>query len=133
MSKEELMQRYTPAQRYKIHEFLKELACRTRKSKRISEGRQEKIIESWIHYDPDIVINALEIYMKMKPSSGITESYVKGIMRNKQRDKEAKFSGKNGRRNSGELQSENVRAESRTAEKIGELAAAGAINAECDF
>ena len=59
MNKEELLARYTPAQKYKIHEFLKELACRTRKSKRISEGRQTKIIEGWIHYDDAMMTSVL--------------------------------------------------------------------------
>ena len=129
MNKEELLARYTPAQKYKIHEFLKELACRTRKSKRISEGRQTKIIEGWIHYDADVVIDALEIYMRMTPSGGITENYVVGIMRNKQRDKAARFSGKNSGRNSGKLQ-EKIGA---TEARLGELAAGGKIDTDCDF
>ena len=129
MNKEELLARYTPAQKYKIHEFLKELACRTRKSKRISEGRQTKIIEGWIHYDAEVVIDALEIYMKMTPSSGITENYVKGIMRNKQRDKAARFSGKNSGRNIGKLQAEACSTETR----LGELVTGGKIDTDCDF
>lgn len=129
VSKEELLERYTPAQRYKIHEFLKELACRTRKSKRISESRQAKILEEWIHYDTDVVIDALEIYMKMTPSSVIKESYVKGIMRNKQRDKAARFSAKNSGRDCGKLQ-EKISA---TEARLGELAAGGKIDTDCDF
>lgn len=129
MNKEELLARYTPAQKYKIHEFLKELACRTRKSKRISESRQTKIIEGWIHYDTDVVINALEIYMRMTPSGGITENYVVGIMRNKQRDKAARFSAKNSGRNCGKLQ-EKI---STTEARLGELAAGGKIDTDCDF
>lgn len=129
VSKEELLERYTPAQRYKIHEFLNELACRTRKSKRISESRQTKIIEGWIHYDADVVINALEIYMKMTPSGGITENYVVGIMRNKQREKAARFSAKNSGRDCGKLQ-EKISA---TEARLGELAAGGKIDTDCDF
>ncbi|MGL4790073.1 MAG: hypothetical protein ACRCW1_01585, partial [Anaerotignaceae bacterium] len=87
----ELLKRYTPTQQFEIMQFFKVLAERTRKSKRIAPKRKENIMKSWEVYHTDVVLDALNSYVKIKYSSTYNENYVKGIMRNKQREKEARL------------------------------------------
>ena len=72
-----------------IKAFFKELANRTRKSRRISESRQQNIMAEWEGYDVDVVMESLSIYLKMDTTAAQNERYLKGIMRNKQKEKEA--------------------------------------------
>lgn len=130
---DELLMRYTPTQRYKIHEFMKVLAQRSRKSKRISESKQQKIAKSWEEYDCDVVISAMEVYMNMRTSNSANENYVRGIMRNKQKEKEARLNGKNSRGNNRKVQITASESESRTGRELAELARERNINTDCDF
>lgn len=86
---DEVLLRYTPAQRHEINEFFRVLALRTRKSKRISESRKENILRSWEKYDAETVIDGMRVFMKMKPETGKNEKYVSGIIRNKHKSREA--------------------------------------------
>ena len=82
---EDVLKRYTPAQRYKINEFFRVLALRTRKSKRISESRKENILKSWEKYDADVVLDGMNTFLNMTTTAAHNEKYVGGIIRNKQK------------------------------------------------
>lgn len=91
---EDVLKRYTPAQRYKINEFFRVLALRTRKSKRISESRKENILKSWEKYDADVVLDGMNTFLNMTTTSAHNEKYVGGIIRNKQKNKKVSTVGR---------------------------------------
>lgn len=93
MSAEE---RYSPEEQERIAAFFAELARRTRKSGRISESRRKNILAEWEDFDSDVVMDALSAYLHMETTAAQNERYLKGIMRNKQKEKEAAH-GKSGR------------------------------------
>lgn len=132
----ELLKRYTPGQQFEILKFFKVLAERTRKSNRISDSRQENIIKDWVHYDPDVVLDSLRRFMEMRTSAAQNEKYVRGIMRNKQREKEAGLGGKSRGGNQPSQKSNGGTECSDEGARLQGLTAGGAIKGadlECDF
>lgn len=91
---EELLKRYRPAEVYEILVCMKELGERTRKSKKISEKRKITILKEWEKFDTDVVIAGVRVYLKMKTTPAQNEKYLTGILRNKQKEKEAANYGK---------------------------------------
>jgi hypothetical protein len=96
-----ILLRYNPLQIGVILKFLDKLAQSTRKTGEISWPAKGKIVESFGAYDVDVVIEALQIYLQMDiPSAqsgrGKNEKYVRGIMANKQADKDRRVGDVNG-------------------------------------
>lgn len=89
--------RYPAKEQEIIKGFFKELAKRTRKSGRISPSRQQNIMAEWEPYDIDVVMESISIYLKMDTTAAQNERYLKGIMRNKQKEASHGESGKNHR------------------------------------
>ena len=126
---EEVLARYTPAQKYEISEFFRVLAMRTRKSKRISESRKENILKSWEKYDADVVIDSMQAYGKMNLTAAYNEKYVGGIIRNKQKSKEMSVVGRGTGNN-------NTNKDSNGISKEGEKLRIGKVRdkeLQCDF
>jgi len=89
----ESFKRYSENQKEIISGFFNKLAITVNKTGRISEGKKLRIIKSWDDYPADVVISALEVYMKMDiPVSGNgrgkNEKYVLGIMKNKKEQRD---------------------------------------------
>ncbi len=85
---DKLLSRYTEAQRNVVSTFFTKLAATTNKTGKMLPGKKEKILRSWEGYHPAIIIEALNIYLKMDipPSAygkGKNEKYVLGIIKNK--------------------------------------------------
>lgn len=83
------MRQYSIAEQKKIDEFFKELAKRTRKAGRISPGRRANIMAEWEAFDVDVVMASIGLYLRMDTTPAQNERYLKGIMRNRQKEKEA--------------------------------------------
>ena len=126
---EEVLARYTPAQKYEINEFFRVLAMRTRKSKRISQSRKENILKGWERYDADVVIDSMQAYIKMNLTAAYNEKYVGGIIRNKQKSKEMSVVG----RGTGNInQNKNSNGISKEGEKL-RIGNIGENELQCDF
>lgn len=91
---EEFLKRYRPAEVYEILVCMKELAERTRKSKKISEKRKITILKEWEQFDTDVVADGIRVFLKMKTTPAQNEKYITSILRNKQKEKEAANYGK---------------------------------------
>lgn len=126
---EDVLARYTPAQKYEINEFFRVLAMRTRKSKRISQSRKENILKGWERYDADVVIDSMQAYIKMNLTAAYNEKYVGGIIRNKQKSKEMSVvGGGTGNIN----QNKNSNGISKEGEKL-RIGNIGENELQCDF
>lgn len=126
---EDVLARYTPAQKYEINEFFRVLAMRTRKSKRISQSRKENILKGWERYDADVVIDSMQAYIKMNLTAAYNEKYVGGIIRNKQKSKEMSVVG----RGTGNInQNKNSNGISKEGEKL-RIGNIGENELQCDF
>lgn len=126
---EDVLVRYTPAQKYEINEFFRVLAMRTRKSKRISQSRKENILKGWERYDADVVIDSMQAYIKMNLTAAYNEKYVGGIIRNKQKSKEMSVVG----RGTGNInQNKNSNGISKEGEKL-RIGNIGENELQCDF
>lgn len=87
--------RYTAGELAEIDSFFQELARRTRKAGRISPSRRANIMAEWDAFDADVVMASLRLYLRMDTTPAQNERYLKGIMRNRQKEKEAAY-GKRG-------------------------------------
>ncbi|MDR9503387.1 hypothetical protein RI662_03605 [Brevibacillus agri] len=76
---EQLMSRYTPAQRSVIEAYWETVRF-TRSTGKISDGIKRREMEYWAKYDPSLVIRALSIHIQKYPN--IKENYTRGILRN---------------------------------------------------
>ena len=134
--------RYSKDQREVISRFLNKLAGATRKTGRISEPAQAKIISSFEAYDTDVVIASLNTYLDMdisqaRSGKGKNEKYVCGIMANKQAEKDgagngrSKVSGGKGNKNSGTGKRSPEPDEGERLRKLSGSAAGGQL--DCDF
>ena len=134
--------RYSETQKYVIQRFLIKLAQTTRKTGKITESAQAKIISSFEIYDPDVVIASLETYLNIdilqtKNGKGKNEKYVHGIMANKQAEKDgagngrSKILGRPSVKNGGAGKN---KPESDEGERLRELAGTTAERQlDCDF
>lgn len=125
---EDVLKRYTPAQRYKINEFFRVLALRTRKSKRISESRKENILKSWEKYDADVVLDGMNTFLNMTTTAH-NEKYVGGIIRNKQKNKKVSTVGRGTGDNITDKKHDEIRREGERL-KIGKIRK---NDLDCDF
>lgn len=126
---EDVLKRYTPAQRYKINEFFRVLALRTRKSKRISESRKENILKSWEKYDADVVLDGMNTFLNMTTTAVHNEKYVGGIIRNKQKNKKVSTVGRGTGDNITDKKYDEIRREGERL-KIGKIKE---NDLDCDF
>lgn len=94
---EKELERFTEPQKVVVRDFLKVLGKRTRLgSGKISNSKQAKIIAEWRKFDTDVIIDAMQTFMKMDTNSEQAERYVGGIIKNKQTAKNEKRSVLNG-------------------------------------
>lgn len=121
------LQRYNVEEHKKIDEFFNELAKRTRKAGRISPSRRANILAEWEMFDADVVMESLRLYLHMDTTPAQNERYLKGIMRNRQKEKEAAY-GKRGT----DHQQEAGAASGDEGERLQKYAAGGGELA-CDF
>lgn len=78
----ELLNRYNQVQQKVIVEYWEAIRF-TRKTGRISDGIKRREMEYWNRFEPNVVIQALQIHMEKYPT--FREEYTRGIMRNLQR------------------------------------------------
>jgi hypothetical protein len=139
------MTRYSPGQRGIIIQFMYKLAVATRKTGKISETTKAKILDSFGQFDEDIVIDALSIYIHMDIAPAVrgrgkNEKYVRGIMANRQAEKDRRGGGTHGAAGNiaGTTKASSINAAThrdegerlrRLAESIGEPS----IDTDCDF
>ena len=83
---DELLERYSKSERAVIIRYFDFLAKHTRKSGKISEGVKKNQLMKWQKYEPNIVITALQVYMKKDITVSMNEKYVMGIIRNLQKE-----------------------------------------------
>lgn len=121
--------RYTAGELAEIDSFFQELARRTRKAGRISPSRRANIMAEWEAFDADIVMESLRLYLRMDTTPAQNERYLKGIMRNKQKEKEA---GAYGKRRT-DYQKETGTASGDEGERLRRKYAAGGGELACDF
>lgn len=121
--------RYTAGEQAEIDAFFKELARRTRKAGRISPSRRANIMAEWEVFDVDVVMGAIRLYLRMDTTPAQNERYLKGIMRNRQKEKEA---GAYGKRGTG-YQQETGTASGDEGERLRRKYAAGGGELACDF
>lgn len=121
--------RYTAGEQAEIDAFFKELARRTRKAGRISPSRRANIMAEWEVFDVDVVMGAIRLYLRMDTTPAQNERYLKGIMRNRQKEKEA---GAYGKRGTG-YQQETGTASGDEGERLRRKYAAGGGELVCDF
>lgn len=126
---ENRVQRYNIEEHKIIDVFFKELAKRTRKSGKISPSRRANIMVEWEAFDADVVIDAIRLYLRMDTTPAQNERYLKGIMRNKQKEKEAGAYGKRGT----DYQQETGTASGDEGERLRRKYAAGGGELACDF
>ena len=126
---EDVLKRYTPAQRYKINEFFRVLALRTRKSKRISESHKENILKSWEKYDADVVLDGMNTFLNMITIAAHNDKYVGGIIRNKQKNKKVSTVGRGTGDNITDKKHDEIRREGERL-KIGKIRK---NDLDCDF
>lgn len=119
--------RYTAGELAEIDSFFKTLAKRTRKAGRISPSRRANILAEWEAFDADVVMESLRLYLRMDTTPAQNERYLKGIMRNRQKEKEAAY-GKRGT----DHQQEAGAASGDEGERLQKYAAGGGELA-CDF
>ena len=122
-------ERYTARELAEIDTFFKELARRTRKAGRISPSRRANIMAEWEVFDVDVVMGAIRLYLRMDTTPAQNERYLKGIMRNRQKEKEA---GAYGKRGTG-YQQEPGTASGDEGERLRRKYAAGGGELVCDF
>ena len=122
-------ERYTAGELAEIDAFFKELARRTRKAGRISPSRRANIMAEWEVFDVDVVMEAISLYMRMDTTPAQNERYLKGIMRNRQKEKEARAYGKRGTG----YQQETGTASGDEGERLRRKYAAGGGELVCDF
>lgn len=127
----EMTGRYTAREWVEIDSFFKELAKRTRKSGKISPSRRANIMVEWEAFDADVVIDAIRLYLRMETTPAQNERYLKGIMRNKQKEKE-KEAGAYGKRGT-DYQKETGAASGDEGERLRRKYAAGGGELACDF
>lgn len=121
--------RYTSGELTEIDSFFQELARRTRKAGRISPSRRANIMAEWEAFDADIVMESLRLYLRMDTAPAQNERYLKGIMRNKQKEKEA---GAYGKRRT-DYRKETGTASGDEGERLRRKYAAGGGELACDF
>lgn len=121
--------RYTAGELTEIDSFFQELARRTRKAGRISPSRRANIMAEWEAFDADVVMESLQLYLRMDTTPAQNERYLKGIMRNKQKEKEAGAYGKRGT----DHQLETGTASGDEGERLRRKYAAGGGELACDF
>lgn len=119
--------RYTAGELAEIDIFFKTLAKRTRKAGRISPSRRANILAEWEAFDADVVMESLRLYLRMDTTPAQNERYLKGIMRNRQKEKEAAY-GKRGT----DHQQEAGAASGDEGERLQKYAA-GVGELACDF
>ncbi len=125
----EMTGRYTAREWVEIDSFFKELARRTRKAGRISPSRRANIMAEWEVFDVDVVMGAIRLYLRMDTTPAQNERYLKGIMRNRQKEKEAGAYGKRGT----DYQQETGTASGDEGERLRRKYAAGGGELACDF
>lgn len=125
----EAARRYTAGELAEIDAFFKELARRTRKAGRISPSRRANIMAEWEAFDADVVMGSLRLYLRMDTTPAQNERYLKGIMRNRQKEKEA---GAYGKRGTGDQQ-ETGAAAGGEGERLQRKYAASGGKLVCDF
>ena len=80
-------------------------------------------------FDVDVVMGAIRLYLRMDTTPAQNERYLKGIMRNRQKEKEA---GAYGKRGTG-YQQETGTASGDEGERLRRKYAAGGGELVCDF
>ena len=120
-------ERYTARELAEIDTFFKELARRTRKAGRISPSRRANIMAEWEVFDVDVVMGAIRLYLRMDTTPAQNERYLKGIMRNKEKE-----AGAYGKRGTG-YQQETGTASGDEGERLRRKYAAGGGELVCDF
>ena len=85
---EKELERFTEPQKVVVREFLKVLAKRTRLgSGKILNSKQTKIIAAWENFDTDVIVDALQTFIRMNTNSEQKEEYVGGIIKKNKQQK----------------------------------------------
>jgi len=134
----EKLQRYTGEQISILAHFMAKLAATTRKTGKISDTAILKILTSFESFDVDVVMASVNTYIDMnieaaKHGKGKNEKYVRGIMANKQAEKERRGSVGSGIKHSNQSKVNGATGadEGARLQQLAQTATGGNLN--CEF